>query len=406
MPRLSRSWLVVAVLFLIAGLNYGDRTAISSVFPLIRADLGLSDIALAAIGSVFLWTYAIGSPIAGAVADRMSRSRVILWSLAAWSVATALTGFTHSVSTMLGTRVLLGLAECFYLPAAVALIADHFEPRTRATAMGIHIAGLNAGLIAGGFTAGYLGDHFGWRINFFVLGAAGVILAIVARGFLQDAPQLGASPVERTKPNPLDAIRLLREPVYAAIAVQSLLISTATWMFFNWLPLYFHETYGMSLAASGFSGTFTLQTAAMLGSAGGGYFSDKITGGTVPRRLLFMACCYLVAAPCLWAFLARPSVGLVSAAIFGYSLVRSVASSNEHPIVCTLLEPNLRSSAIGLMNTVNCLAGGTGVLIAGALKRDFGLAGVFAGVSSVVLMAAGIVLVAWARRRSAPGLSS
>lgn len=75
---LSSKWRMVAVLLSIAGLNYADRTAISSVFPLIRRDLGMSDVALAATGSLFLWSYAIGSPFAGYLADRLSRSRLIV----------------------------------------------------------------------------------------------------------------------------------------------------------------------------------------------------------------------------------------------------------------------------------------------------------------------------------------
>ena len=81
MTRIDRKWRTVIVLFFVAGLNYADRTAISSVFPLVRADLGLTDVAMAAIGSLFLWAYALASPVAGFLADRVSRSRMVFWSL-------------------------------------------------------------------------------------------------------------------------------------------------------------------------------------------------------------------------------------------------------------------------------------------------------------------------------------
>src|SRR5207248_5577221 len=126
-------------------LNYADRTAISSVFPLLRADLGISDLVIGAIGSVFLWSYAIGSPIAGYVADRMSRSRVVLFSLLAWSSVMFATGFVHSAPMLLVMRALLGIAECAYLPASIALIAEHHGPDTRGTAIGIQLAGRHAG---------------------------------------------------------------------------------------------------------------------------------------------------------------------------------------------------------------------------------------------------------------------
>ena len=80
------------------------------------------------------------------------------------------TGFVQSAPVLIFTRVLLGIAECAYLPAAIALIAEHHEPDTRGTAMGLHISGMQTGLIAGSTVAGYLGQQFGWRVDFFVLG--------------------------------------------------------------------------------------------------------------------------------------------------------------------------------------------------------------------------------------------
>ena len=180
-------WRLVAFLFFVAALNYGDRTATSAVFPLLRRDLGMSDLQLAAIGSFFLWSYAIGSPIAGYLADRISRSRLVAWSLAGWSLVTLATGMAPNAEILLATRALLGFAECLYLPAAIALLADHHSSETRATAMGLHIAGLSVGLVAGGAMAGYFGEHYGWRLSFYLLGGLGLALAAAAPFVLRDA---------------------------------------------------------------------------------------------------------------------------------------------------------------------------------------------------------------------------
>ena len=99
-----------------------------------------------------------------------------------------LTGFAHSSGFLLLTRALLGIAECAYLPAAVALIAEHHEPDTRGTAMGIQIAGMQIGLVAGSAIAGYIGEHFGWRADFFILGGGGLLLALAASFILRDGP--------------------------------------------------------------------------------------------------------------------------------------------------------------------------------------------------------------------------
>ena len=393
MALVHKKWQIVIALAIVAGLNYADRTAISTVFPLVRADLGLSDVALAAIGSVFLWAYALGSPAAGFLADRISRSRLIVWSLLGWSAATIATAFIHSLAAMLATRILLGIAECAYLPAAVALIADHHPSGTRATAMGLHLAGLNAGLIGGGFACGYLGDRFGWRFDFLVLGSAGLVLALIAAAVLRDAP--APETARREGAGLRGIVTLLRVVTADAVLIEAMLVATGTWMFFNWLPLYYKETFDLSLAAAGFSGTFMIQMSAVIGIVVGGLVSDRLSRGIMPRRVLLMAVCYFCAAPFLATFVVHPGYGLASASLFLYSLLRCIGSCNEHPILCEVLPHDLRATAIGLMNTLSCMAGGIGVFAAGYLKHDWGLDGVFGGVSLLVFAAGLITLGAY-----------
>jgi len=382
------------MLFAIATLNYADRTAISSVFPLLRADLGASNVGLAAIGSVFLWSYAIGSPFAGLLADRVSRSRVVIWSLVSWSAVTFFSGFVPNIGALLSMRALLGFAECAYIPAAVALIADHHPAGSRATAIGIHAGGLNFGLVAGGVAAGYLGDHFGWRWNCLVLGAAGLLLAVVATFVLEDGPFAEKSARQEFAVTQSLA-SLVRVPVYPIIVAEAMLIAFVSWTFLNWLPLYFEERFTMSLTAGGISGTLMLQVAAIIGGTGGGYLSDKIASHRPQRRMLLLAANYLLAAPFLLAFTLDASYGALSASIFAYSLFRNLGTANEYPILCDQLRPKLRAAAIGLINTCNNLAGGIGILIAGLLKSDYDLGAIFGTVSGIVLLAACIVLAGY-----------
>lgn len=385
-------WWLVGLLFVVGALNYADRTAIAAVFPLLRTELGTSDMALAAIGSLFLWSYALGSPLSGFLADRVSRSRLVVWSLTGWSLATILSGLVTATWQLLAARVLLGLAECAYLPAALALLADYHKPETRATAMGLHNAGLSFGLVLGGLAAGYIGEHFGWRPGFLVLGLAGLLLALVARWFLRDLP--GA--VVEVRASPWQSlVALVRVPTYLIVLGEAALIAVGNWMFLNWLPLYFNEVHHLSLAGAGFSGTFLLQAPSLLGVAVGGYLSDRFAGKQRQRRMLIQCITYCCAAPCLLAFLGKPALLLVSTCLFAYGLFRSLGSCNETPILCDLLRPHLRSTAIGLMNTTNTLAGGAGIFMAAILKKDFGLAGVFGGMSALMLGSAVLVLIGY-----------
>ncbi len=389
------NWRIVFVLFCAGALNYGDRTAVSSVLPLLSKDLGMSDVALGSIGTFFLWSYAIGSPFAGRLADRRSRSRLVVWSLAGWSLVMIVSGFAQSSSQFLATRVLLGLAECAYLPAALALIADHHPVSTRATAMGVHLAGLNFGLIFGGTLAGWLGDRFGWRPSFLILGVAGLVLAVVALRVLRDA----TTPESAGPPPPTrEALaKLAAQPAYVVVVLEAMVVSVGTWMFFNWLPLYYKEAFNMSLAGAGFSGTAILQVAAVIGVTCGGILSDRVARGGLARRMLSQALFYLAAAPFLLAFSGSPGYGLISGCIFSFNLLRALGQANEIPILCDVLPTGLRSTAIALMNTANCFAGGIGSLAAGYFKQDYGLGGVFSGIFVAMLVACVLLLLGYFR---------
>lgn len=401
--NLSLAWRTVALLACAAALNYADRTSISSVFPLLRRDLGLTDKDLGAVGSYFLWAYAFASPFAGYLADRLPRGRLVAASLFAWSLVTLWTSFAGSLRELLGSRILLGVAECAYLPAAVALIADHHPSSSRGRAMALHLMGLNAGLVGGGTLAGFLGETHGWRFGLQILAAAGVVLSGICALFLREGPGRQAA-TARVAAEPLGAqLRsVLSNVPYLYLAVQAALVSIGTWMFFNWMPLYFRESFGLSLGIAGFSGTATLQLSAVLGALVGGFVSDRVSVGDPARgRLRVMMICYLLCAPCLLMFLV-PGAGFaaISAAVVVFSLMRAMATANETPVMCDLIPAENRSTAQAFMNMANTIAGGIGVYVAGSFKEDYGLSAIFAGVSAVMLVATFFVLLASRQRRA------
>ncbi len=389
-------WILVAILFLAASLNYADRGALTAVFPLLRKDLGMSDMALAAIGSFFLWSYALFSPLAGYLGDRFSRSVLVTWSVVAWSVVTVLTSFVQTTEQLLAMRVLLGVAESLYIPAALALIAEHHTTPTRAMAMALHLAGFYSGVVFGGTVAGYLGDSYGWRPSLLLLGGVGLLLGLLCKLTVFGLPSgLSTEAAPEKQPMPSFARSfsdLARTASYWVLLLEAMLLAIGTWIFANWLPLYFSETFKMSLSGAGFAGTFPVQAGAMIGILAGGYLSDRVARKAVQRRMLLHGLCYLAAAPLLLVFVGSSSYIVILSAVFGYSLLRALGGANANPLLCDLLPKNRWSTAVGLMNTTNCFAGGAGILIAGYLKRDFGLGGIFAGTAGIVL-AAGILLL-------------
>ena len=175
------AWIVVALLVPVALLNYLDRQMLASMKFSVMRDI--PDIALeanwGAILATFKWVYAGLSPIGGYLADRYSRHYVIAGSLLVWSMVTWATGHVDSYQELLATRALMGISEAFYIPAALALIADVHRGSTRSRATGFHQMGIYCGVIVGGF-GGYAADHpgLGWRWAFDVCGLIGIAYAL------------------------------------------------------------------------------------------------------------------------------------------------------------------------------------------------------------------------------------
>ncbi|MCX6612736.1 MAG: MFS transporter, partial [Acidobacteria bacterium] len=179
--RMKYAWFVVALLMPVALLNYLDRQMLAAMkFSLMTdiPDIG-SEANWGKILALFKWTYAFLSPVGGYLADRFSRRHVIALSLAIWSGVTWATGQATTYNELLATRAIMGISEAFYLPAALALIADYHFGSTRSRAVGMHQMGIYAGVIVGGFS-GYAADSpaLGWRWMFEVCGLVGVAYAV------------------------------------------------------------------------------------------------------------------------------------------------------------------------------------------------------------------------------------
>ena len=394
---LEYKWRVVAVLAVVAAINLADRAAIFSVFPLLKADLHLTDMQLGGTGSFFLWTYGICVPFAGALSDRFSRSKLIVGSLVAWSLVTLATGFVSNARELLLTRALLGAAECAYTPAANALIGDYHDASTRGAAIGWQLAGLNLGPLLGAVLAGYLGEHYGWRVSFILLGLVGLILAIFVALTLRDSRGAGFQPAASAfKPTSSawwnTLLSLFSVPSFIILLTEGLFIAAGVWIFLNWLPYYYSETFHMGLAAAGFSGTFGLQLAVVAGVISGGYFSDRIAARGGEQRVLMQGRSYLAGAPFLLLFNGTPGIVAVTIAVLAFTYFRAIGNGAEASIICDLFEPNKRGSAMAVLTGVQSFGGAFGVLVSSLLKPHFGLTGIFGGVS-VLLFAAGTAVM-------------
>lgn len=160
-------WWIVFMLWFVCFFNYADRQAIFSVFPLLKAEMNLSDVQLGVVGAAFMWVYAGFGPFAGLVGDRLERRTLIIGGLIFWSIVTVATALSTNYWHLVIFRALEGLGEAFYFPASMSLISDYHGPDTRSRAMSFHQSSVYAGTIAGGTVAGFLGQYYGWRSSFY-----------------------------------------------------------------------------------------------------------------------------------------------------------------------------------------------------------------------------------------------
>src|SRR5260221_7777470 len=120
-----RAWLVVGLLWIVACLNYLDRLILITMRSSITKAIPMTDAQFGLLTTIFLITYGVLSPLGGFVADRFNRSRIIIFSLFAWSAATWLTAHATTPGELLFYRALMGISEACYFPAAGALLMDY-----------------------------------------------------------------------------------------------------------------------------------------------------------------------------------------------------------------------------------------------------------------------------------------
>ncbi len=391
MSQATFRWLVVAVLWVVAVLNYVDRQVIFSVFPLLSADLGLSSLQLGLLSTVFLWVYGALSPFAGFVADRMGRARLIGISLLVWSAVTLATGFSTSFVQLIIARGLMGVSEACYLPAALARIAESHGPRTRSLAVGLHQSGLYLGLVIGGAVGGWAGQHYGWRAAFVVLGGFGLIYFFVMTAFFR-GDRVNAAP-SATPGAFMAAVReLMQLPGFRTLTLVFTATAIANWLVYTWLPLFLYERFHMSLAEAGFTATFYIQVASFAGIVAGGWLTDRFSVRFKRARLIMQSVGVVAAGPFLFLLAFTESRAVLILALVLYGLGRGLYDCNTMPVLCQIARDDLRSTGYGIFNFAGCIAGGALAALAGGLKDALGLGAAFQLAGMVLLAAGGLLL--------------
>ena len=394
------AWLVVALLFPVALLNYLDRQMMAAMkFSVMRdiADIG-SEANWGLMLGQFKWVYAILSPVGGYVADRFSRRYTIAASLFIWSLVTWWTGHVKSYDELLWARSLMGVSEAFYIPAALALIADHHVGGTRSRAVGMHQMGIYCGIMVGGFS-GYVADapSLGWRWAFGVTGLIGVLYALPLVWLLRDAPkQLDANANVTPQPTRLGeaARELLGNGSFILLVLYFTLPALAGWVVKDWMPAILKQQFNLGQGQAGVSATLYVNLASLAGAVLGGWLADRWMRRTERGRIYTSAVGMCLLVPALFGVgnAGTLTIAIVFLVVFG--LGWGAFDCNNMPILSQIVRPELRATGYGVMNLVSISCGGFADVAFGALRdRHVPLNLIFGAFASVAIFSVVLVLL-------------
>ncbi len=379
-------WLVVAMLWVVALLNYMDRQMLSTMRPAMMTDIEelVSAANFGRLMAIFLWIYALMSPISGIIADRLNRKWLIVGSLFTWSTVTLLMGYATTFDQLYILRAVMGISEAFYIPAGLSLIADYHQGKTRSIAVGVHTTGIYLGQALGGFGA-VVASSFSWQATFHTFGMIGMVYSVILILFLKEHKAYAIQPDrQKSVKHELSAMAKGLGILFGNISFWVILFyfsapSLPGWATKNWLPTLFSSSLNIDMQQAGPMSTITIAMASLVGVLVGGVLSDKWVQRNLKGRIYTGVIGLFLTIPALMLLGFGNNLFTIIAGALCFGLGFGIFDVNSMPILCQFVSPRYRATGYGLMNLAGISAGAviTNVLgksaDSGNMGRDFAL---------------------------------
>jgi len=342
------SWYALVLLTLVYVLNFLDRQLIYILFPPIQAEMKFTNLQLSLLGatSFVIFYTLLGIPF-GRLADRLPRKNLIAGGLAVWSLFSGLTGFADSFWTLFLCRLMVGVGEATLGPAAFSLVSDYFPIRLRTTAQGVYTSAIAIGSGLAFLLGGWIGQSYGWRQAFYLLGFPGLIFAVFV--FLLREPARGRTEVAAAQYGRDDWKILLRSVPLRYLYAGCALFGIAGNNLSIWGAAYYVRVHGVSLPTIGFVGGIVALVVGVPVTILGGYFADRFRRLGPGGRMAFNACAALVSVPLWLGLLWSDNLALLltlNIPLYGLALIWvAPAAADLHEIA----GPHLRGLGIGIL---------------------------------------------------------
>jgi MFS family permease len=383
-------------------LNYLDRYLLAGIVAPLQQSLGATQTEIGLLTSAFLLVYMVAAPAFGLAARRTSRPHLLAVGIFIWSAATLASGFVHTLFQLLLLRALVGIGEAAYSTLGPALIAGHYTPQRRASALSIFYAAIPIGTALSYITSGILAEHWGWRSVFIAGGVPGLLLAFLCLRLREPPPGEGDD-VNEVRVTPGQRVAALRT-VFGSADFRAATIGLTAFTFaFGalavWMPHYLTTVRGWSAVDASASFGIIIVAAGLVGTLGGGAAARALGGGS---RACLMLCgiCMLAATPLTAAALYCTDTVLVMTLLF---LAATFAFASQGPVNAVLVNAvpaDLRAFAVGA-NVLAIHAFGdvpSPVIVGRIADSSWGWEWAMALIPAAMLLSALAWLPLWGRR--------
>ncbi|HWO98145.1 MAG TPA: MFS transporter [Bacillus sp. (in: firmicutes)] len=424
-------WFIVFMLFLVTAINYADRATLSIAGPAMSKDIGLDSVMMGYVFSAFGWSYVIGQIPGGWLLDRFGSKKVYFWSIFLWSAFTVLQGFigvfgsaATAVIGLFALRFLVGLSEAPSFPANSRIVASWFPSNERGTAAATFNSAQYFATVLFAPIMGYITHAYGWKYVFFFMGIVGITVAFIWLKTIyspKDHPRISQAELDyieqggaltnmdhsQTKsgkkegPNWQYVKQLLSNRMLLGVYLGQYCITTLTYFFLTWFPVYLVQERGMSILKVGFVASLPA-ICGFVGGVLGGMFSDfllkKGYSLTVARKVPIVVGMLMSMSLVAANYVEAESVVIfvMALAFFGKGF-----GALGWAVVADTSPKEMSGLSGGLFNTFGNIAGITTPIIIGyiiAATGSFNGALVFVGANALIAICSYLFLVGEIKR--------
>ncbi|KVQ91518.1 MFS transporter [Burkholderia ubonensis] len=385
MKQKTQAWFTVFLLFLVYGINYLDRVALSIVAPIVQTDLGIDAAQMGVVFSTFFVGYALFNFVGGLASDRLGPKLVYVLSVGLWSIFCGMTALTVGFVSLLIVRLLFGMAEGPLCSAANKMVNNWLPRDAAATAMGLLSAGSPLGGAIAGPIVGLLAAQFGWRPAFWIVCAIGLAWVVLWMASTSDRP---ATPVNDAPGVPAAAraasdgasvpshtlSHYVRQPRILATAAAFFSYNYVLFFFLSWFPSYLVRAHHLNIKEMSVA-TVVPWLVGTVGLACGGAISDalyRLTGNLLLSRRIVLVTCLLGAGACVaiagTVQSTQGAVALMSVSLFFLYVTGAIYWA----IVQDVVHPARVGGVSGFLHCMGSLSGVIGPAVTGFIVERSG----------------------------------